>query len=67
MRKIHLKTIRDMRHMKMRVAAIWFLVAVVVFVYAGGFMARESLYHTRDALTDQLSLADVQVLFTPRK
>jgi len=64
-RKIHLKTLRDMRHMKVRVAAIWFLVAVVVFVYAGGFMARESLYHTRDALTDQLSLADVQVLFTP--
>ncbi|MEN6473631.1 MAG: FtsX-like permease family protein [Syntrophaceae bacterium] len=65
MRKIHLKTMRDMRHMKMRVASIWFLVAVVVFVYAGGFMARESLYHTRDRLTDQLRLADVQVLFTP--
>jgi putative ABC transport system permease protein len=56
---------RDMRHMKVRVGSIWFLVAVVVFVYAGGFMARESLYYTRDTLTDQLSLADVQVLFTP--
>ncbi|HQP29968.1 MAG TPA: hypothetical protein PLB81_01460, partial [Deltaproteobacteria bacterium] len=65
MRKIYLKTLRDMRHMKMRLAAIWFLVAVVVFVYAGGFMARESLYHTRDDLTDRLKLADVQVLFTP--
>lgn len=65
MRKIYLKTLRDMRHMKMRMASIWFLVAVVVFVYAGGFMARESLYHTRDALTDRLKLADVQVIFTP--
>lgn len=65
MRKIYLKSLRDMRRMKVRVVSIWLLVAVVVFVFAGGFMARESLYHTRDVLTKQLHLSDFQVIFTP--
>ena len=63
-RKLILKSVRDLWRLKVRVVAIWLLVAVVVLVYAGGFMARESLYHTRDTLCSRLHLADLEVLFT---
>ena len=49
MRKIYLKSLRDMRRMKVRVASIWLLVAVVVFVYAGGF--KTGLWVSSDAGT----------------
>lgn len=65
MRKIYLKSLRDMLRMKVRVVSIWLLVSVVVFIYAGGYMARESLYHTRDVLTERLHLSDIQVIFSP--
>jgi len=65
MRKLLLKSLRDLLRMKLRVVSIWLLVSVVVFVYAGAFMARESLYHTRDTLCSRLRLSDLEVTFTP--
>jgi len=64
MRKLLLKSFRDLLTMKGRVVSIWLLVAVVVFVYAGGFMARESLYNTRETICTRLHLSDLQVIFT---
>ena len=65
MKKSTLKTFRDLRHMKARTVFIWFLVAVVVLIYAGGFMARDSLFNTRETLCKRLRLSDLQVIFTP--
>jgi putative ABC transport system permease protein len=64
-RKLHLKALRDLRALRLRALALLLMIAAPIGVYAGGFMARDSLRYTVDAIFHNLRLADLQVDFVP--
>ncbi len=51
--------------MRMRAVAIILMVAAGVGIHGGGFMSRESLFHTRDTFYHELHLADLRVRTVP--
>ena len=65
MRTLVRKPLRDLRSMKVRATTIVLMVAAGMGVYAGMSMSRETLFHTRDTLYEELRLADLRVRTTP--
>ncbi|MBN1652873.1 MAG: FtsX-like permease family protein [Deltaproteobacteria bacterium] len=58
------KAVRDIRGLGWRAATIALFGALGVAVFTGGFMARDSLEHTRDYYYESLRLADLDLYFT---
>ena len=56
---------REMLRAKGRFALIALILTLQAAALGGGYVAQESLYHTRDVWAQQLHLADVEVQFTP--
>lgn len=63
MRILTKKAIRDVLSLGWRAVAISFITALGVGQLGGGFMARDSLTHTRDFYYESLKLADLDVYF----
>lgn len=59
------KPFRDLRRFKVRSLTIVLMVALGLGTYAGLYMSRESLSHTRDTIYRSLHLSDVRVVTTP--
>ncbi|MFO0738979.1 MAG: FtsX-like permease family protein [Labilithrix sp.] len=56
---------RELLRAKGRFALIALILTLQAAALGGGYVAQESLYHTRDAWASKLRLADVEVQFTP--
>lgn len=54
---------RDLVNLNWRAAGIVSILAMGVCFYAGGFMARDSIFNTRDCYYDELYLAHLDVYF----
>ena len=65
MKKIYKKTIRDLKLLKWNAFLISLTIGSGIAIYAGGFMARDSLFNTRDTYYRELNLADLEINFTP--
>jgi len=65
MKTIWLKPLRDLRRMKIRAVTVTVMVAFGVSIYAGMYMSRDTLVHTRDAFYHDLHLSDLRVVITP--
>lgn len=63
MRILAKKTFRDLLQLNWRAAGIALIMAIGVCFYAGGFMARDSIYNTRDSYYDELNLAHLDIYF----
>jgi ABC-type lipoprotein release transport system permease subunit len=63
MPRLVLKALRDLVAMRVRAVLLVLVLAGGMSVLAGGFMARRSIYHTRDATYTELALADLEVNF----
>jgi len=59
------KPLRDLKRIKARALTIVVMVAAGVGAYAGLYMSRDTLAHTRDTVYANLHLADLQVVTTP--
>jgi ABC-type lipoprotein release transport system permease subunit len=56
---------RELLRAKGRFALIALILTLQAAALGGGYVAQESLYHTRDVWATKLRLADVEVQFTP--
>jgi len=65
MRTPLLKPFRDLRRIQVRALSILMMVAMGLGAYAGLYMSRDSVSHTRDSLYEELLLGDLRVLTTP--
>jgi len=65
MKTLVLKALRDIKSMRLRSASIALMVALGTGTYAGLLMSRQTLFHTRDAIYEDLHLADLRVITTP--
>ncbi len=65
MTTLFLKAIRDIARTRLRSATVVVMVALGVGTYAGLLMSRDSLFHTRDTMYEELHLADLRVITTP--
>ena len=57
------KALRDFRRMGLRAWLVFAVLAAGIAVYAGGFLAQASVFHTRDYYENALELADLHVGF----
>lgn len=58
------KALRDFRRMGLRAWLVFLVLAAGIAVYAGGFLAQASVFHTRDHYDQTLVLADLDIRFT---
>ncbi len=65
MKKIHIKPWRDLIQMKGRGILIALIIGGGVAIYSGGYMARDTFFHTRDTYFHDLHLADLEVSIDP--
>lgn len=65
MKTLILKALRDIKSMRLRSGSIALMVALGTGTYAGLLMSRQTLFHTRDAIYEDLHLADLRVITTP--
>ncbi len=63
MPRLVLKALRDLVAMRVRALLLVFVLAGGMSILAGGFMARRTIYHTRDHTYTTLALADLEVNF----
>lgn len=56
---------RELLRAKSRFALIAFILTILAAALGGGYLAQESLVFTRDAWSEKLHLADVEVQFVP--
>jgi putative ABC transport system permease protein len=57
------KALRDFRRMGLRAWLVFLVLAAGIAIYAGGFIAQASVFHTRDHYDQALRLADVDIGF----